>query len=333
MTFEEIFKQLKEKVYRPIYFLMGEEPYFIDRITDQIADQVLTEEEKTFNQIILYGKDTDIPTIINTARRYPMMAKHQVVIVREAQHLDRIDDLIHYVEKPLESTLLVINYKYKKLDKRKKLFRSLEKNGILFESKRLYEDKIAPWISAYLRPRGKQIEAKAAMILTEFLGNDLSRIASELEKLTIALKADQDLITAQDIERNVGISKDFNNFELNKALAQRNVLKANRIAMYFSANQKNHPLAMTIPTIYGFFSKVLRYHFLSDKSSYKAASALGVQPFFIREYELAARNYSIPKTVQIISLLREFDLKSKGFGNVSTGPGELLKELIYKIIH
>jgi DNA polymerase-3 subunit delta len=333
MTFEEILKQLKEKIYRPIYFLMGEEPYFIDRITEQIAAHVLKEEEKTFNQIILYGKDTDVPTIINTARRFPMMASHQVVIVREAQHLDKIEDLIHYAEHPLASTLLVINYKYKKLDKRKKLYKALEKNGILFESKRLYEDKIPPWINAYLNKRAKRIEPKAAMILTEYLGNDLGKISNELEKLIIVLKADQDIITAEDIERNVGISKDFNNFELNNALAQRNVLKANRIARYFSANQKNYPLALTIPTLYGFFSKVLRYHFLSDKSTRNVASAIGVQPFFVREYEIAARNYNIAKTVQIISLLREYDLKSKGFGNVSVGPGDLLKELIYKIIH
>ena len=333
MTFEEIFKQLNEKIYRPIYFLMGEEPYFIDRITEHIAANVLTEEEKTFNQMILYGKDTDIPTVINTARRFPMMASRQVVIVREAQNLDRIEDLIHYVENPLESTLLVINYKYKKLDKRKKLFKALEKNSILFESKRLYDDKIPPWINSYLRSRGKKIEPKAAVILTEYLGNDLGKIANELEKLIIVLKAEQDTITSADIERNIGISKDYNNFELNNALAQRNVLKANRIVQYFGANQKNHPLVLTIPTIYAFFSKVLKYHFLADKSSRNVASALGIQPFFVREYETAARNYTTAKTVRVISLLREFDLKSKGFGNVSAVPGELLKELIYKIIH
>ncbi len=333
MTFEEIIKQLKEKIYRPIYFLMGEEPYFIDRITEYIADHVLTEEEKTFNQITLYGKDTDITNVINTSRRFPMMASRQVVIVREAQNLDKIEDLIHYVENPLESTLLVINYKYKKLDRRKKLFKALEKNSILFESKRLYDDKIPPWINSYLRSRGKKIEPKAAVILTEYLGNDLGKIANELEKLVIILKADQDIISSADIERNIGISKDYNNFELNNALAQRNVLKANRIAQYFSANQKNHPLVLTIPTIYAFFSKVLRYHFLSDKSSRNVASVLAIQPFFIREYESAARNYNIAKTVRVISLLREYDLKSKGFGNVSAVPGELLKELIYKIIH
>ena len=333
MTFEEIFKQLNEKSYRPIYFLMGEEPYFIDRITEHIADHVLTEEEKTFNQMILYGGDTDIPTVINTARRFPMMASRQVVIVREAQNLDRIEDLIHYVENPLESTLLVINYKYKKLDKRKKLFKALEKNSILFESKRLYDDKIPPWINSYLRSRGKKIEPKAAVILTEYLGNDLGKIANELEKLIIVLKSEQDIITAADIERNIGISKDYNNFELNNALAQRNVLKANRIVQYFGANQKNHPLALTITSIYFFFSRVLRYHFLPDKSSRNVASALKIEPFFIREYETAARNYPTAKTVRVISLLREYDLKSKGFGNVSAVPGELLKELIYKIIH
>jgi len=333
MTFEEIIKQLNEKIYQPIYFLMGEEPYFIDRITEYIADHALTEEEKTFNQMTLYGKDTDITNVINTARRFPMMASRQVVIVREAQNLDKIEDLIHYVENPLESTLLVINYKYKKLDKRKKLFKALEKKSILFESKRLYDDKIPPWINTYLRSRGKKIEPKAAVILTEYLGNDLGKIANELEKLVIVLKAEQDIITSADIERNIGISKDYNNFELNNALAQRNVLKANRIVQYFAANQKNHPLALTIPTIYSFFSKVLRYHFLADKSSRNVASVLGIQPFFIREYESAARNYSIAKTVHVISLLREYDLKSKGFGNVSAVPGELLKELIYKIIH
>ncbi len=333
MTFEEILKELKEKKYRPIYFLMGEEPYFIDRITETIAENVLSEEEKTFNQMVLYGKDTDIPNIINTAKRFPMMASHQVVIVREAQHLDKIEDLIYYVESPLESTLLVINYKYKKLDKRKKLYKSLEKSSILFESKRLYDDKIPPWIYSYLRYRRKKIEPKAAMILIEYLGNDLGKIANELEKLIIILKAEQDIITASDIERNIGISKDYNNFELNNALAQRNVLKANRIVRYFQGNQKNHPVTLTITSIYFFFSKVLNYHFIPDKSMRNVASILRIDPFFVRDYETAAKNYNTAKTVQVISLLREYDLKTKGFGNVSSAPGELLKELIYKIMH
>jgi len=333
MTFDRIMKELENRQYKPVYFLMGEEPWFIDRITDYISSHVLSESEKPFNQIILYGRDTDVPTIINTARRFPMMSEYQVLIVKEAQALDAIDDLIYYVESPLKSTLLVINYKYKKLDKRKKLVKILEKNGTVFESQRLYEDKIPNWISNILKTRGKNIEPKAAAILTEFLGNDLSKISNVLEKLTIVLKEDENTITPAHIEQNIGISKDYNNFELINALSQRNVLKANRIVRYFQSNQKNHPITLTITSIYYFFSKVLNYHFLKDRSRKNIASALRIDPFFIKDYEQAARNYPPAKAVQVISLLREYDLKSKGFGNVKSPPGDLLKELVYKIMH
>ncbi|MFC2081175.1 DNA polymerase III subunit delta [Bacteroidota bacterium] len=333
MTYEEILKDLKNKKYSPIYFLMGEEPYFIDLLTDFIAKNVLTEEEKTFNQIILYGKDTDIPGIINTARRFPMMSDHQVVIVKEAQGLAKIEDLIHYVDAPLTSTLLVINYKYKKLDKRKKLFKAIEKQGVILDSRRLYDDKIPAWIGSYLNSRGKNIEPKAAIILTEFLGNDLSKIVNELEKLVLILGEGEKSINARHIEENIGISKDYNNFELNNALAQRNVLKANRIVKYFESNPRAHPIALSITSIYFFFSKLLNYHFLKDKSRQNVASVLKIDPFFIREYERASQNYNAQKTVHVISLLREFDLKSKGFGNVSASEGDLLKELVFKIIH
>ena len=255
MTFEEICKELKNKVYRPVYFLMGEEPYFIDQISDYITSHVLDESEKTFNQTILYGKDTDIATVINAAKRFPMMSERQVVIVREAQGLNKIDDLIYYVENSLKSTLLVINYKYKKLDKRKKLYKALEKNAVLFESKRLYEDKVPQWISKTLEARGKSIEPKAAAILTEFLGSDLGKINNELEKLIIVLKEEDKVITPLHIEQNIGISKDYNNFELNNALSQRNVLKASRVVQYFRNNQKNHPLTLTITSLSFFFSK------------------------------------------------------------------------------
>jgi DNA polymerase-3 subunit delta len=333
MTYDRIMKEIEIRQYRPVYFLMGEEPYFIDQITDYISSHVLDESQKSFNLTTLYGRDTDIATIINTARRFPMMSEHQVVIVKEAQTLDRIDDLIHYVENPLKSTLLVINYKYRKLDKRKKLTKALEKNGALFESTRLYEDKIPNWISNILKARGKSIEPKAALILTEFLGNDLAKISNELEKLIIVLKEDEGAITPMHIEQNIGISKDYNNFELNNALSQRNVLKANRIVWYFKSNQKNHPIALTITSIYYFFSKVLNYHFIKDKSRKNVAATLRIDPFFVREYELAARNYPPSKVIRVISLLREFDLKSKGFGNVTSSPGDLLKELVYKIMH
>jgi DNA polymerase-3 subunit delta len=333
MSYEEIMKGLQNRQYKPVYFLMGEEAYFIDRITDYISANVLEESQKSFNQTVLYGRDTDIPDIINAARRFPMMSEIQVVIVKEAQTLNKIEDLIYYVENPLMSTLLVINYKYKNLDKRKKLFKTLEKKAVLFESKRLYDDKIPTWITQAMKARGKSIDPKAAAILTEFLGNDLGRISGELEKLVIVLKEDENHITPLHIEQNIGISKDYNNFELNNALSQRNVLKANRIVAYFQSNQKSHPITLTITTIYSFFSKVLQYHFLKDKSRQNIASTLGINPFFVKDYELAARNFPPSKTVQIISLLREFDLKSKGFGNVSSPPGDLLKELTYKIMH
>jgi DNA polymerase-3 subunit delta len=333
MTCEEILKELKSRKYRPVYFLMGEEPYFIDLITDYIQENVLTTEEKAFNQVILYGKDTDVPGIINAARRFPMMSNHQVVIVKEAQELAQIDDLIHYVDHPLPSTLLVINYKYRKLDRRTKLYKSLEQKGLVLDSKKIYEDRVPPWISNYLSERGKKIEPKAAMILTEFLGSDLGRIASELEKLILIIDESETTVNAGHIEENIGISKDFNNFELNDAISRRNVLKANRIIRYFGNSPKANPIILTITSMYLFFSKLLYYHFLKDRSRGNVASALKINPYFVQDYERAAKNYNPANIVRIISLLREFDLKSKGFGNVSTGDADLLKELVYKIMH
>jgi DNA polymerase-3 subunit delta len=333
MQFEDILQDLKKKIYKPIYFLMGEEPYFIDVITDYIAENVLEEAEKSFNQTVLYGKDTDIATVINTAKRFPMMANYQVVILKEAQVLNDIDDLVYYAEVPLSSTILVVNYKYKNLDKRKKIYKALDSAGVVFTSNKLYEDKIPAWINTYLSGKGISIDLKASMLLIDFLGNELSKIANELEKLILALPGDSTTITVDLIERNIGISKDFNNFELHKALSQKNVLKANRIIYYFDKNQKSNPISLTISSLYYFFSKVLMYHFIKDKSRRNAASVLRINPFFLPDYELAARHYPASKVVQIIGLLREYDLKSKGVGNVSTTPGNLLKELIYKILH
>ena len=333
MTFEEILKDLKNKKYWPVYFLMGEEPYYIDLITDYIEKNVLGEEEKSFNQTVLYGRDSDVPGIINAARKFPMMSSQQVVIVKEAQELARIEDLIHYVENPLASTLLVINYKYKKLDKRKKLYKAIDQKGIILDSRRLYDDKIPGWINSYLLSRGKKIEPKAAMILTEYLGSDLGKIAGELEKLSLVLDEGEETINSRHIEENIGISKDYNNFELNNALAQRNILKANRIVRYFESNPRANPVTLSITSMYFFFSKLLNYHFLKDRSRRNAASVLKIDPYFVQDYEKAARNYDPTRTVRIISLLREFDLKSKGFGNISISHGDLLKELVYKILH
>lgn len=334
MNFEQIVSDLKNKIYKPIYFLSGDEPYFIDLITKYIHDHVLTDAEKSFNQTVLYGKDTEVHTIINTAKRFPMMANHQVVIVKEAQNIKNIEELIHYAKSPLASTLLVIAYKYKTLDKRKKLYKTIQENGILFESKKLYDNEVPAWINVYLKKKNRTIDPGAGMLLNEYLGNDLSKIANELDKLIITLPENEFNITNTHIERNIGISKDYNNFELHKALTQKNVLKANRIVNHFAQNQKDNPFTMTIATLYHFYSKVLTYHFIKNKGDKRSVAAtLKVNPYFVGDYEKAARQYNPKKTVEIISLLREYDLKSKGYNNVSTSHGELLKELVYKILH
>lgn len=333
MTYEKIISEIQNKKYSPVYFLAGEESYFIDKISDYIAENVLTESEKSFNQVILYGKDLDVAAVINAAKRFPMMASHQVVIIKEAQNIKNIDDLIYYISKPLNSSILVINYKYKSLDKRKKLYQSVQENGVYFESKKLYDDKIPGWITAYLSEKNVTIDPGSCMLLVEFLGSDLGKIANELDKLVITLPQGEKRINSTHIEKNVGISKDYNNFELNKALGQKNVLKANRIINYFARNQKDNPMVLTIAMLYSYFNKVMLYHFLKDKTRKSAAAELKINPFFLADYEIAARNYNAAKAFQIIGLLREYDLKSKGYGNVSSDNGELLKELIYRILH
>jgi len=332
-TYEEMMSDLKNKIFHPIYFLTGPEPYFIDKITNYISENVLQEEEKSFNQTILYGKETSPETVINSAKRFPMMANHQVIIVKEAQEMDHFEKMIHYFEQPLGSTLLVINYKYKNIDKRTKLFKSIREKAVVFESKKLYDNKIPDFISKLLKPKGYQIEPKAAVLLTEFLGNDLSKIENELQKLILNIPEGTKIINSDQIERNIGISKEYNNFELQKALVDRDPLKANRIIRYFANNQKNNPIILTITSLYSFYSKILTYHVLKDKSRQNVAASLKVNPYFVQEYEKAARVYNARKVVNIISILREYDVKSKGFGRVSTNEGDLLKELIFKILH
>jgi DNA polymerase-3 subunit delta len=312
---------------------MGDEPYFIDIITDYIAKNVLTETERDFNQTVLYGKDIDIASVINTAKRFPMMAQHHVVIIKEAQNIRNIDDLIYYAQNPLKSTLLVINYKYKTLDKRKKLYKTLEKDCILFNSKKIYDDKVPDWITKYLGAKKFQIQPTAALLLTEFLGTDLSKISKELDKLMLVLPQGQQMISADHIEENIGISKDYNNFELQKAIVKKDHLKAYRIIDHFAHNQKDNPLVMTISILYMFFNKLVIYYFLKDKSRQAVAGALRINPFFVQDYQYAAKIYPVKKSVEIISLLRKCDLQSKGVGNISATPGDLLKELVYKILH
>ena len=332
-SFEEIMSDLKNRIYKPVYFLAGDEPYYIDLITEYIEEKVLSDEEKAFNQIILYGEDTSVVAVSETARRFPMMSSQQVIIVKEAQTLKKIEDLIYYVEKPLMSTILVINYRYKTLDKRTKLYKTLEERSCYFESNRLRDYQIPPWIDRYLMLKGLKTDPSASAMLTEYLGTDLHKIVNELDKLLITLPAANKLITTDLIEKNIGISKDFNNFELQKAVGEKNVYKANLIVHHFAENPRDNPINVTIASLFSFFSKLLLYHYLPDKSRNNAAASLRINPFFVKDYELSARKYNAKKTVDIISLLRTYDLKTKGYGNLSSPPGDLLKELVYKILH
>ncbi len=331
--YEDIMSDLKNRKYKPVYFLAGEEPYYIDLITNYIEDNILPESERAFNQMIVYGEDTSVPGIIDIAKRFPMMSAYQVVVVKEAQSLKNIEDLAYYVEKPLMSTILVINYKYKSLDKRTKLVKILETGGVYFESVKVRDYQVPGWIERYLMAKGVRTDPTASAMLTEFLGTDLHKIANELEKLIITLPQGKPVITTGLIEKNIGISKDYNNFELQKAIGDRNILKANMIVRYFADNPKDNPLMLTIASLFGFFSKLLTYHYLQDKSKNNVATALKVNPFFVKDYEAAAARYNAARTIHIINLLRTYDLRSKGFEDPGTDQGDLLKELVFKILH
>ena len=333
VTYEEIISDLKKRIFKPVYFLAGEEPYYIDLITEHIQEKVLAEDEKAFNQIILYGEDTNIAAIIDTARRFPMMSSHQVLIIKEAQALKKLEELIIYLENPLLSTILVFSYKYKTIDKRTKLHKILESHGVYFESPRIRDYLIPAWIERYLMTKGIKADLSASAMLTEYLGIDLHKIVNELDKLIITLPPDKPLITTTLIEKNIGISKDYNNFELQKAIGEKNILKANMIVHYFADNPKDNPITLSIASLFGFFSKVLTFHYLTDKSKNNVASVLKINPFFVKEYENSASKYNVAKTVQIISLLRTYDMKSKGYGDPGTEPGDLLKELVFRILH
>lgn len=311
---------------------MGEEPYYIDAISDYIEKNVLAEEEKGFNQMVLYGRDVAVDEIVSNAKRYPMMAERQVVIVKEAQDLSRtIEKLASYAENPQPTTVLVFNYKYKTLDKRKTLYKTLKKTGVVFESKKLYENKVADWIRRVLAGQNYTISPKASQMLVEFLGTDLSKINNELEKLKIVLPEGTQ-ITAEHIEENIGISKDYNNFELRKAVGERNSVKVFKIVNYFGNNPKDNPMVVTVSLLFKFFSQLLHFHGLNDKNPRNVASALKINPYFVNEYVSAARNFPMRKVSGIVSILREFDVKSKGVNSNAVPQGDLLKELLVKIL-
>ncbi len=346
-TFESIIKNLKNKVYHPVYFLHGEEPYFIDQLSAYIESHVLTDMEKEFNQSVLYGRDIDPVTIFSYAKRYPMMSNYQVVVIREAQDVhnlfksksgddeDENDDnnpFYQYLLKPQKSTILVFCYKYKKADKRTRTGKLLDKTAVVFESKKFYDDKVPPWINSYVKNKGFTIGDKASNLLAEYLGTDLSKVSNELDKLMIGLK-DGAEINASSIERNIGISKDFNVFELQNAISKKDFQQVNRIINYFGSNPKNNPLVLTLSTLNGYFNKIISYHVYKGKPGVNLATALGINPYFMKDYDLAARSFPLSKAMNAISLLHEYDLRSKGVNNLSASENELLKELVYKLMH
>lgn len=334
LTCNDILLELKEKKYRPIYYLMGDEPYYIDLISDYIMDHVLSETEKEFNLTVVYGADVDISTIINTAKRYPMMSDCQVVIVKEAQAIQRMEELSYYLQKPLQSTILVICHKHGSIDRRKKLAAEIEKVGVLFESKKIKDTQLPAFITSYMKRKGVDMDPKATAMLADFVGADLSRLTGELEKLIITLPTGQKRITPEQIERNIGISKDYNNFELRSAIVEKDILKANKIIKYFEENPKTNPLQMTLAVLFNFFSNLMLAYYAPEKTEQDVAAMLGLKASFqARDYIAAMKRYSGVKTMQIIGEIRYADAKSKGVKNSSMSDGEILRELVFTILH
>ncbi len=338
-TFTDIMKDLKARRYAPVYYLMGEEPYYIDRIADYIADTVLQPEERDFNQTVVYGSDVNIGWVINTAKRYPMMSERQVVIVKEAQNLSKIDELGFYLQKPLPSTILVLCHKNGKLDGRKykKLAADIERVGVLFESKRLKDGMLPGFVNTYVATQGLAIDTKGAQMMAESIGADLSRMAGELDKLAIVAKAAHTTtITPDMIERNIGISKEYNNFELKSALIDKDELKANRIIKYFGENPNANPIQLTLALLFQFFSNLMLAYYAPDRSDRSVAAYLGLtSEWSAQDYTKAMRRYTGVKVMQIIRELRYTDARSKGVG---VGSGtisnyDLMRELVFKILH
>lgn len=333
VSYDQVLTELRKKVFSPVYLLMGEEPYYIDVISDFIQNNVLNEGEREFDQTIVYGKDVDASAVINAAKRYPMMAKHQVLIVKEAQLIKDWDNLVYYLQNPSKSTILVICFKYGTPDKRKKWVQDIGKVGVVFESSKLRDYEVGGWISKFCKAKNVAIDEKAIVMLSEFLGTDLSKLVNELEKLVLTKPADVKSITPELVEKNIGISKDFNVFELQAALVNRDVLKANRIVRYFADNKKANPLVMVLSQLFKFFSDLMIYHYLSDKSQSAVASELKINPYFVKDFQKASQTFGAWKTMNIISFIRDTDARYKGIDNPSTDEVDLMKELIFKIMH
>jgi DNA polymerase-3 subunit delta len=335
VTFEQILKELSRQKYHPVYFLHGPESYFIDAIADRIEAEALSEAEKAFNQSIFYGKEVDHLAVLDAARRYPMMAERQVVILKEAQEMRSLSELKAYVEQPMPSTILVICHKHKKYNLSSAFGKALGKHALVFEAKSLYDNQIPDWIRSYLRARDRDIAVDAAELIAEYLGGDLSKIANELDKLALNVPPGAE-ISKQHVDTHIGISKDFNVFELQRALGLHDAPRAFRIVNYFAANANKNPITLTLGALYGYFSKVYMLHFIQHLPEKEMAETMGLRSsYFLKEYRQAARHYPPTRTQWVIALLKEYDLKAKGVGHAGAGDidGALLKELVWRILH
>ncbi len=335
---EAILEKLKKRDFAPVYFLQGDESYYIDLLTDFIEAHALPEHDKGFNQVVCYGKDVNMGTVITQARRFPMMAERQVVIVKEAQEISDLQReegqklLESYVQNPLPSTILVLAHKHKTLDGRKSLAKTIDKQAVLVDAKKLYDNKLPDWVVFYVKDKGYRIQLPAAQLLADYIGNDLSRLSNEIDKLMLNIPAQAE-INADHIQKYVGISKEYNVFELQAALIQRNVFKANQIIHYFESNPKSNPAIMVVVTLFGFFSKVLLAHASTDRTEAGLAGALGINPFFAKDYLTAIRNYPFEKVLKIIHYLRIADLQCKGVEAGHISEGDILRELVFKVLH
>ncbi len=333
-TYDSIRNDILQRRFYPIYLLMGEEAYFIDAITDLLVDSVLTETEKDFNLYTYYGVDSDVNTVISTARRFPMMSEWQLVIVKEAQHLENLELLDLYAKQPMASTVLVINYKHGNVDRRKAFVKKINEVGVLFESKKLYENQVPPFITSWFKEKGIAIDLKSAQMLTDHVGNNISQLIPQLQKLVVSLNDGNRRVTSELIEKNVGISKDYNNFELLKAIINKDVLMANRIVNYFGMNPKQNPMVVTVSVLFNYFSNLLECFWLPRKDEQSIMNALNLRSaFFVRDYLIGLRHFNVHKVMTIISDLRTFDARSKGVDNASASHTELLKELVFRIMH
>ncbi len=335
---EQVLGDLKKGQFAPIYFLQGTEPFYIDAISEYIENHAIPEHERGFNQIILYGKDITMPVLLSNARRFPMMAEKQLVMVKEAQEIPDLTKeegaklLADYLQNPVQSTILVFCYRHKTLDNRKAITKLVDKHALMVVTKKLYDNQIPDWISNFVQHKGYTIGHKAVFMISEFIGNNLQRISNEIDKLLVNFNEKRE-ITAEDVEQYIGVSKEYNVFELQKAITQKNVLKANQIVQYFAANPKDNPLIPTIALLYTFFSKLLVAHHTKDKSDRNLASVLKVNPYFVKDYKTAMRNYALINVINNVHHLSQADLNAKGIQVGTVNDNQILKELVFKLMH